>query len=75
MSAGVGRLGFGIGALGGAFACWAARFVVFTAKRVRNSAHEPVGFTAKRLQDSAQGGGFAEPWVNVPQKRFGLKGR
>jgi hypothetical protein len=27
---------------------------------------EPVGFTAKRLQDSAQGGGFAKPWVNAP---------
>jgi Transposase DDE domain len=24
-----------------------------------------VGFTAKRLHDSAQGGGFAEPWVSV----------
>jgi hypothetical protein len=24
---------------------------------------KPAGFTAKRLQNSAQGGGLAEPWV------------
>jgi hypothetical protein len=36
----------------------------FTAKRLQKLAQESVGFTRQGgLQDSAQGGGFAEPWV------------
>jgi hypothetical protein len=39
--------------------------IAFISHSLGLKAQEPVGFTAKRLQDSAQGGGFAEPWVSV----------
>jgi hypothetical protein len=44
-------------------------------KGEQDSGQKPVGFTAKRLQDSAQGGGFAEPWVFNINTRTALKER